>query len=132
MFIFDLSTTNTQVLQSLPKRTTNKLNKLRVNSPTLFKRRNHDQLSQFVQAVNLYPNAYLGIRKAPTLIVRRGVRKRSINLATVSHNHYASFGPGRWYVCQKIYGETRRRGRINRIYLIISTIQSKVLSDFTT
>lgn len=40
--------------------------------------------------LNLYklwtfiPMHNLGIRKAPTLIVRRGVRKRSINLATVS------------------------------------------------
>jgi hypothetical protein len=47
-----------------------------------------------------------GIRKAPTLIVRRrGVKKRNINLAIVSaNNHYASFGPGTINIFRKMVG----------------------------
>lgn len=45
----------------------------------------------------------LGIRKAPTLVVRRGVRKRNINLAIVfANNLYASFGPGTVNISRKM------------------------------
>lgn len=82
----------------------------------------------------------LGIRKAPPLIVRRGVRKRNINLAIVfANNLYASFGPGTVNISRKMVclpedtWRNEKEGK-DKSHLPDNLYHSKqsTLSDFTT